>query len=49
MFAEDGEMKMFKRDVEIDGMVCDPLKAVHMVKVSPLRSFVQLSPGPNIK
>lgn len=33
LFAEDGEMKMFKREVEIDGLVCDPLKAVHSVKV----------------
>lgn len=34
LFAEDGEMKMFKREVEIDGLVCDPLKAVHSVKVN---------------
>jgi len=34
LFAEDGQMKMYKREVEIDGLVCDPLKAVHSVKVT---------------
>lgn len=32
LFAEDGEMKMFKREEEVDGMVVDPLKALHQVK-----------------
>ncbi|CAG9830160.1 unnamed protein product [Diabrotica balteata] len=32
LFAEDGEMKMYRREEEVDGMVCDPLKAVHVVK-----------------
>ncbi|OQR74757.1 collagen type IV alpha-3-binding protein-like [Tropilaelaps mercedesae] len=32
LFAEDGLMKMYKREVEVDGLVCDPLKAVHVVK-----------------
>ena len=32
LFAEDGEMKMYKREEEIDGMVVDPLKALHQVK-----------------
>ncbi|CAH1126664.1 unnamed protein product [Ceutorhynchus assimilis] len=32
LFAEDGEMKMYRREEEIDGMVVDPLKAVHIVK-----------------
>ena len=34
LFAEDGLMKMYKRELEVDGLVCDPLKAVHVVKVS---------------
>ncbi|XP_003373952.1 collagen type IV alpha-3-binding protein [Trichinella spiralis] len=33
LFSEDGEMKMYRREVEIGGLVCDPLKAVHHVKV----------------
>jgi len=32
IFAEEGEMRLYKRDLEIDGLVCDPLKAVHTVK-----------------
>ncbi len=32
LFAEDGEMRLYKRELEIDGLVCDPLKAVHTVK-----------------
>lgn len=26
-------MKMYKRELEINGIVCDPLKAVHLVQV----------------
>ncbi|XP_054715856.1 ceramide transfer protein-like [Uloborus diversus] len=32
LFAEDGEMRMYRREVEEGGIVCDPLKAVHTVK-----------------
>lgn len=32
LFAEDGEMKMYRREVEEGGIVCDPLKAVHVVR-----------------
>ncbi|RWS13073.1 collagen type IV alpha-3-binding protein-like protein [Dinothrombium tinctorium] len=32
LFAEEGEMRLYKRELEIDGLVCDPLKAVHTVK-----------------
>lgn len=32
LFAEDGEMKMYKREEEVDGLAVDPLKAVHTVK-----------------
>ncbi|XP_066148344.1 ceramide transfer protein [Euwallacea fornicatus] len=32
LFAEDGEMKMYRREEEVDGMVVDPLKAVHVVR-----------------
>lgn len=33
LFCTDGEMKMYRRDYEVDGLMCDPLKAVHSVKV----------------
>lgn len=32
LFAEDGQMKLYTREQYIDGLVCDPLKAVHVVK-----------------
>ncbi|XP_064619835.1 ceramide transfer protein-like [Lineus longissimus] len=32
MIAEDGDMKVYKREQEEDGMVVDPLKACHTVK-----------------
>ncbi|KAJ4434432.1 hypothetical protein ANN_22994 [Periplaneta americana] len=32
LFAEDGEMKMYKREEESNGMVVDPLKACHVVR-----------------
>lgn len=32
LFAEDGQMKLYTRELEVDGLVCDPLKAVHIVK-----------------
>lgn len=31
LFAQEGEMKLYKRELEIEGLVCDPLKAVHTV------------------
>lgn len=32
LFAEEGQMKMYRREHEVDGMVVDPLKACHVVK-----------------
>lgn len=32
LFAEDGEMKMYRREEEVNGLVMDPLKACHVVK-----------------
>ncbi|XP_037079943.1 ceramide transfer protein-like isoform X2 [Pollicipes pollicipes] len=31
LFAQEGEMKMYKREEEVDGLAVDPLKAVHVV------------------
>lgn len=31
LFAEEGEMKMYKREEEVNGLVVDPLKACHFV------------------
>lgn len=32
LFVEDNQMKLYTRELEIDGLVCDPLKAVRIVK-----------------
>jgi collagen type IV alpha-3-binding protein len=32
LIAEEGDMKVYKRELEEDGMIVDPLKAVHTVK-----------------
>lgn len=32
LFAEEGEMKMYRREEEEGGLVVDPLKAVHQVR-----------------
>lgn len=32
LFAEEGDMKMYRRELEEDGLVVDPLKAVHQVR-----------------
>lgn len=32
LFADEGEMRMYRREQEVDGMVVDPLKACHVVK-----------------
>ena len=36
LLASDGEMRVFRRELEENGIVLDPLKAVHSVKVSQL-------------
>lgn len=33
LFSSEGEMKMYRREIEENGLVVDPLKAVHVVKV----------------
>ena len=38
LFAEDGEMRLFKREEEVDGKVMDPLKAYHQVEGQPRKN-----------
>lgn len=33
---DEGEMKVYRREMEEDGMIVDPLKAVHSVRVRVL-------------
>lgn len=35
LVASEGDMKVYKREVEDNGAVIYPLKAIHTVKVSP--------------
>ncbi|CAK9303561.1 unnamed protein product [Gordionus sp. m RMFG-2023] len=32
LIAEEGDMKIYKRELEEEGLVCDPLKAIHIVQ-----------------
>lgn len=32
LFAESGEMRLYTREFVVDGLACDPLKGVHVVK-----------------
>uniref|UniRef100_A0AAF5D431 START domain-containing protein n=2 Tax=Strongyloides stercoralis TaxID=6248 RepID=A0AAF5D431_STRER len=41
LFTHSGPMKMYKMDVEIDGMICDPLKAYHYVNGVTAREFLK--------
>ena len=34
LLCSDGEMKIYRRELEENGIVLDPLKAVHTVKVN---------------
>jgi len=49
LFSAEGEMKMYKREVEIDGLVCDPLKAVHSVKGVSAREYIHYFFDPQYK
>ena len=33
VIAEEGDLKVYKRELEVDGVVIDPLKASYVVKV----------------
>jgi collagen type IV alpha-3-binding protein len=46
LLCSDGEMKIFRRELEENGIVLDPLKAVHTVKV---RFFCKFFYNLNIK
>uniref|UniRef100_A0A0N4ZPR2 START domain-containing protein n=1 Tax=Parastrongyloides trichosuri TaxID=131310 RepID=A0A0N4ZPR2_PARTI len=41
LFTHSGPMKMYKMDVEIDGMICDPLKAYHYVNGVTAKEFLK--------
>lgn len=49
LFAEDGEMKMYKREEEVDGVAVDPLKAVHTVKGVTGREMTHYFFNPDVR
>ncbi|EFX89333.1 hypothetical protein DAPPUDRAFT_40354 [Daphnia pulex] len=49
LFAEDGEMKMYKREEEVDGLAVDPLKAVHTVKGVTGREMTHYFFSPDVR
>jgi len=49
LFAEDGEMKMYKREEEVNGMVVDPLKAIHQVNGVTARELCHYFFAPDVR
>uniref|UniRef100_A0A9J2PJX2 Collagen type IV alpha-3-binding protein n=1 Tax=Ascaris lumbricoides TaxID=6252 RepID=A0A9J2PJX2_ASCLU len=49
LFSEEGDMKMYKREVEVDGLACDPLKATHAVQGVSAREFIHFFFEPEYK
>jgi len=49
LFADDGEMKMYKREEEVDGMVVDPLKAIHSVQRVTARELCHYFFSPEVR
>lgn len=41
VIAEEGDLKVYKRELEIDGVVIDPLKASYVVKVTAHFNLLQ--------
>nr|CAD2132977.1 unnamed protein product [Meloidogyne enterolobii] len=49
LFVEDGNLKMYKLENEIDGIVIDPLKALHCIDGVTAREFIDIFFDPFIK
>jgi len=49
LFADEGEMKMYKREEEVDGMVVDPLKALHSVAGVTARELCHYFWSPDVR
>ena len=49
LFAEDGEMRMYKREEEVDGLVVDPLKALHSVRGVTARELCHYFFAPEVR
>ena len=49
VFAEEGEMKMYKREEMVDGMVVDPLKAIHQMTGVTARELCHYFFSPDVR
>ncbi|XP_014296772.1 ceramide transfer protein [Microplitis demolitor] len=49
LFAEDGDMRMYRREEEADGLVVDPLKACHVVRGVTAREVCQIFFSPEYR
>ncbi|XP_034948656.1 ceramide transfer protein isoform X1 [Chelonus insularis] len=49
LFAEDGDMRMYRREEEADGLVVDPLKACHVVKGVTAREVCEIFFSPEYR
>jgi collagen type IV alpha-3-binding protein len=49
LFAEEGEMKMYRREEEINGIVTDPLKSCHVVKGCTAREMCYIFFHPSFR
>lgn len=39
LFAEEGELKVYRRELIVDDCICDPLKAIHSIKLVTAREM----------
>ncbi|KAM3720621.1 Ceramide transfer protein [Dirofilaria immitis] len=49
LFMKADKMKMYKRELEINGMICDPLKAIHLVQGVSAREYIHYFFEPRYK
>ncbi|KAI6230421.1 Collagen type IV alpha-3-binding protein [Aphelenchoides fujianensis] len=49
LFVKDGEMRMYKMEKEVDGVMVDPLKATNSVKGVTAREFIDIFFDPALK
>ncbi|TRY62817.1 hypothetical protein TCAL_13105 [Tigriopus californicus] len=49
LFAQEGEMRMYKREEEVEGRVVDPLKALHQVKGVTARELCHYFFSPDVR
>uniref|UniRef100_A0A158R4K8 Collagen type IV alpha-3-binding protein n=1 Tax=Syphacia muris TaxID=451379 RepID=A0A158R4K8_9BILA len=49
LFSEEGEMRMYKMEMEVEGLICDPFKATHCVQGVTAREYIHFFYEPKYK